>query len=212
MKSQQLTEYNLSIFGWEHFIGYRDLQPGECMVQFLKDPVFNTSLIVGYYWIPLCVLVVLYANIFHAAWTLSQKSREKEKGRYFYDVRKTFGNWNPPCPSCAYLVPLYTKKFMQPSLLHILFGYPSSLSVQTSYKYCPEGEGEAAGPLQEAPGASGCLQPGRRHRGRGRHDVSGPGRQSGGGRRRRSGRGGRQRGRFFFGGQAGAEFKTQKVS
>ena len=51
------------------------------MVQFLKDPVFNTSLIVGYYWIPLCVLVVLYGNIFHAAWTLSQKSREKEKER-----------------------------------------------------------------------------------------------------------------------------------
>ena len=71
----------ISIFGWEHFIGYRDLQPGECMVQFLKDPVFNTSLIVGYYWIPLGVLIVLYANIFHAAWTLSQKSREKEKER-----------------------------------------------------------------------------------------------------------------------------------
>ena len=82
MKSHKLAHSRKrSIFGWEHFIGYRDLQPGECMVQFLKDPVFNTSLIVGYYWIPLCVLVVLYANIFHAAWTLSQKSREKEKER-----------------------------------------------------------------------------------------------------------------------------------
>jgi hypothetical protein len=47
------------------------------MVQFLKDPVFNTSLIVGYYWIPLTILIVLYSFIFHAAWRLSKKSRDK---------------------------------------------------------------------------------------------------------------------------------------
>lgn len=56
-------------------------RPGECMVQFLKDPVFNTSLIVGYYWIPLCILCVLYSFIFEAAWRLSKKSADKEKGR-----------------------------------------------------------------------------------------------------------------------------------
>jgi muscarinic acetylcholine receptor len=49
------------------------------MVQFLKDPVFNTSLIVGYYWIPLTILIVLYSFIFHAAWRLSKKSRDKVK-------------------------------------------------------------------------------------------------------------------------------------
>ena len=45
--------------------GVRDLGPGECMVQFLKEPMFNTALIIGYYWIPLTILITLYAMIFH---------------------------------------------------------------------------------------------------------------------------------------------------
>ncbi len=45
------------------------------MVQFLKDPVFNTSLIVGYYWIPLTILCILYSFIFESAWRLSKKSQ-----------------------------------------------------------------------------------------------------------------------------------------
>jgi hypothetical protein len=44
------------------------------MVQFLKDPVFNTSLIVGYYWIPLTILIILYSFIFHAAWLQYHKN------------------------------------------------------------------------------------------------------------------------------------------
>ena len=68
-----------SIFGWQYFTGKRDLEIGECDVQYMKNAVFNSLLQIGYFWVTLFFMVALYVGIYRVVLRLQKKSEEKRE-------------------------------------------------------------------------------------------------------------------------------------
>jgi len=68
-----------TIFGWQYFVGERTVAEGECYVQYMDNAVFNCLLQVGYFWVTLVVMCVLYTGIYRVALGLQQKSEAKHK-------------------------------------------------------------------------------------------------------------------------------------
>ncbi|KAL8590722.1 hypothetical protein ACOMHN_059947 [Nucella lapillus] len=68
-----------TIIGWQYFVGERTVQARTCEVQFMSDPLFTFLLTIGYYWIPLVVMCVLYGGIYKVALNLQRKSDAKQR-------------------------------------------------------------------------------------------------------------------------------------
>ncbi|XP_059173607.1 muscarinic acetylcholine receptor M4-like isoform X2 [Physella acuta] len=68
-----------SIIGWQYFVGERTVKYDACEVQFMSDTMFTFLLTIGYYWITLVVMFVLYGGIYKVALDLQRKSDEKHK-------------------------------------------------------------------------------------------------------------------------------------
>ncbi|CAL1537842.1 unnamed protein product [Lymnaea stagnalis] len=68
-----------SIVGWQYFVGKRTVKEEACEVQFMEDTMFTFLLTIGYYWITLVVMFILYGGIYKVALDLQRKSDEKHK-------------------------------------------------------------------------------------------------------------------------------------
>lgn len=66
-----------SIFGWQHFVGKRTVPPLKCYAQFMEDALFTAILQIGYFWISLSAMIVLYVGIYKVALDLHKRSSEK---------------------------------------------------------------------------------------------------------------------------------------
>jgi len=62
-----------SIIGWQYFVGYRSVPPGKCYVQYMDEALFNCLLQVGYFWITLTAMIVLYTGIYQVALQLHRR-------------------------------------------------------------------------------------------------------------------------------------------
>ncbi|CAG5118502.1 unnamed protein product [Candidula unifasciata] len=68
-----------SIIGWQYFVGERKVADEVCEVQFMSEPMFTFLLTIGYYWITLVVMCILYGGIYKVALDLQRKSDAKHK-------------------------------------------------------------------------------------------------------------------------------------
>nr|ANO39034.1 GCR062 [Schmidtea mediterranea] len=67
-----------AILGWPLFT-IRKRLIHECFADFTSQPVFNTLLTVGYFWVPLFIMLFLYYGIYNVACNLQKKSDERHK-------------------------------------------------------------------------------------------------------------------------------------
>ena len=68
-----------SICGWQYFVGERNVPAGKCYVQYMEDALFNCILQIGYFWVTLTVMCILYAGIYKVALDLQRRSNAKQK-------------------------------------------------------------------------------------------------------------------------------------
>ncbi|CAH8573660.1 unnamed protein product [Schistosoma guineensis] len=67
-----------TIMGWPYFHTDGNPRPDdECYAEFATDPIFNTVFTVCYFWVTLCVMLVLYVGIYRVAADLQKRSDEK---------------------------------------------------------------------------------------------------------------------------------------
>ena len=69
----------VSIFGWQYIVGERTVEEGKCYVQYMDNPIFNCFLQVGYFWITLIIMFILYTCIYRVALRMAAKSEQKYK-------------------------------------------------------------------------------------------------------------------------------------